>query len=157
MGATHFSGPVIVGDLQDGQSGGPNKGGVQLTQYILIPSVVSASGTKNTDYTLYVPDGSIIMGFEIALLTSWDAATSANMVIGKTPAGNEYVTACDLKAAAPFPLMTQTAANIAAQRGFTVAGVLAPIPANINIRVATVGATTVAGKALVSVHYIQLY
>jgi hypothetical protein len=51
--------------------------------------------------------------------------------------------------------MTQTAANIAAQRGYTAAGVAAPIPGPINIQVVNGAGAPSAGAALVSVHYVQ--
>jgi hypothetical protein len=146
MGATHFTGPVIVGDPAAG-----TQGEIECYQDIIILN----PGPGNQDYVLNIPPGSVIMGFEVATFTAWNSATSASMTIGNAVGGAQYVGATDLKAAAPFPAMTQTAANIAAQRGYTAAGVAAPVTGPINIRVASVGAGT-AGAALVSVHYVQV-
>jgi hypothetical protein len=150
MGATHFTGPVITGDLSQGQVGGPNQGFIESYQDIIILN----PGPGNQDYVLNIPAGSVIMGFEVATFTAWNNATSATMLLGKTVGGSEYATVTDLKAAAPFPAMVQNAAQIAAQRGYTALGVAAPVTGPINIRVTSVGAGT-AGSALVSVHYVQ--
>jgi hypothetical protein len=147
MGATHFTGPVIVGDPAAG-----TQGEIECYQDIII---LNPGPGLTQDYVLNIPPGSVIMGFEIATFTAWNSATSASMTIGNVVGGAQYVGATDLKINSPFPVMTQTAANIAAQRGYTVLGVAAPVTGPINIRVASVGAGT-AGAALVSVHYVQV-
>jgi hypothetical protein len=97
------------------------------------------------------------MGFEVALLTSWVGPATAVLTIGTDTTTNKasLVGATDLKAAAPFPAMTQSAANIAAQRGYTLLGVPAPNPSALNIQIVTGAGAPSAGAALVSVHYIQ--
>jgi hypothetical protein len=150
MGATHFTGPVITGDLDQGQVGGPNKGFIESYQ----DTVILNTGAGTTDTVLNIPAGSVIMGFEVATFTAWNSATSSTLTIGNVAGGAQYVGATDLKAAAPFPAMTQSAANVAAQRGYTAAGVPAPVTGPIFIRVVNVGAGN-AGAALVSVHYVQ--
>lgn len=154
MGATHFTGPVIVGDPSTTPS---QQGELELYQDIIIlGSQTAAAGTYN--FLLNIPPGSVIMGFEVIVTTVWNSATSAAMSVGSDATTNKaiYFTVADLKAVTPpFATMVQTNAQIAAQRGYTILGVPAPIPGPINIQIVTVGATT-QGAALVSVHYVQV-
>jgi hypothetical protein len=153
MGATHFTGPVIVGDPSTTPS---QQGEIEVYQDIVI-TYAQTPASATTNFTLNIPPGSVIMGFEIATFTAWAGPATAVMTIGSDATTNKsiYVGNTDLKAAAPFPAMTQTAANIAAQRGYTAAGVAAPIPGPINIQVVNGAGAPSAGAALVSVHYVQ--
>jgi hypothetical protein len=151
MGATHFTGPVVVGDPSVG-----TQGFIESYQDVLINfGQTPASSTLN--FPLNIPAGSVIMGFEVATFTAWAGPATAVLTIGSDATTNKssYVGATDLKAAAPFPAMTQTAANIAAQRGYTPAGVPAPIPGPINVQIVTGAGAPSAGSVLVSVHYVQ--
>jgi hypothetical protein len=148
MGATHFTGPVLVGD--------PPVGELELYQDVLITfAQTPASSTLN--FPLIIPAGSTIMGFEVATFAAWVGPATAVLTIGTDTTTNKasLVGATDLKAAAPFPAMTQSAANIAAQRGYTVAGVPAPNPSALNIQIVTGAGAATQGVVLVSVHYIQ--
>jgi hypothetical protein len=151
MGMTVFTGPVVSGDKFAGDANGPNLGYSLLEQQIQIPQ----SGAGNTDYTLYVPAGSIFQGFDVDVLTAFNSATSATLSIGTAAGGTQYVTGVDCKSATGRIAITYTAAQLAAMNGISVLGVAAPAPANVNIRMATVGATS-AGFVNLTVRYAQL-
>ena len=154
MGATHFTGPVIVGDPSTTPS---QQGYIECYQDILI-TFAQTPASATTNFTLNIPPGSVIMGFEVATFTAWAGPATAVLTIGTDATTNKssLVGATDLKAAAPFPAMTQTAANVAAQRGYTPAGVPAPIPGPLNIQIVTGAGAPSAGAVLVSAHYVQI-
>ncbi len=151
MGATHFTGPVLSGDLQQGQPNGPNQGFAVLEQDIDLLN----TGAGNADYPIYLPAGSIILDFIVDVLTEWNSATSATLLIGNTVGGSQYLSAVDIHAGtAGRQALAQTAAQLAAMAGQTVLGVAAPLLPLVNIRVAAVGAGNV-GAAHVTVRYAQ--
>ena len=65
MGATHFTGPVVSGDLQAGQTYGPNQGLTVLAQTVSL----TQNGATAVSGTLYIPAGSRIVDFTVDVLT----------------------------------------------------------------------------------------
>ncbi|MDR3435413.1 hypothetical protein [Telmatospirillum sp.] len=153
MGQTVFTGPVVSGDLQAGQTNGPNLGFSLLEQQVGL-ATFGAAGSVDTK--LYIPAGSIISAFDVDVLTASNDGTSSSLLIGQTVGGTEYVTSVDLKSATGRIAITYTAAQLAAMAGVSIAGVAAPTPALVNLRVTNVGTTGTAGYAVVTVKYAQL-
>ena len=150
MGATHFSGPVVSGTLQQGETNGPNQGFAVLTQ----STSITQNSTTAVSSTLYIPAGSRIVDFNIDVLTAYNSATSATLTIGTAAAGTQYVGSIDAKTAgraAP----TYTAAQLAAMNGVTTTGTAAPTTAPVVVTVTPVGATS-AGYVVVTIIYAQL-
>jgi hypothetical protein len=152
MGATHFSGPVIAGDLQQGDVGGPNQGLVKLSQFLNIPF----DATLVQSVTINIPAGSRVTSFDVDVLTAFNSATSATLSAGKTAGGTEYMSGVNVKAATGRIAPTHTAAQLAAMSGQSVLGAPAPIaaPAPIVLTVTSVGQPT-AGYVAVTVSYVQ--
>ena len=149
MGVTRFTGPVMSGDLLQGDANGPNTGLARLSQTILIQQ--AGAGTQN--YVLNIPAGSVIEDFNVDVLTAFDSVTSATLTIGNAVGGTQYVSSQNVKTAGRAAI-TYTAAQLAAMAGLTVAGAAAPTVANINMQVVATG-TTANGTVLVTVHYVQ--
>ncbi len=150
MGATHFSGPVVAGDLGYGEVNGPNQGKVVLTQF----ATIAQNSTATVSATVYLPAGAVIQNIIIDVLTAFNSATSATLSVGITAGGTEYVSGVNVKAAAGRIAPTFTAAQLAAMDGMTVLGVAAPITPPVVVTVTPVGATT-AGFVAVSIVYVQ--
>jgi hypothetical protein len=151
MAATHLSGPLITGDLQRGETDGPNRGYVTLVQ----STSLTQNSTTAVSSTLYIPAGSIILDFYVDVLTAFNSATSATLTVGIAAAGTEYVSGVNVKAATGRIAPTFTAAQLAAMSNQTVLGVAAPTTAPLVITITPVGATS-AGYVNVSVQYVQL-
>ena len=149
MGATHFSGPVVSGTLQQGETDGPNQGLAVLSQ----STSITQSSTSAVSSTLYIPAGSRIVDFNIDVLTAYNSATSATLTIGTAAAGTQYVGSIDAKTAGRAAI-TYTAAQLAAMNGVSVLGVAAPTTAPVVVTVTPVGATS-AGYVVVTVLYVQ--
>jgi hypothetical protein len=151
MGQTNFSGPLQVGDLQYGQTGGPNVGFVILEQQIQLPQKGSNS---TTDFPLQIPANSIVNAIDVDVLTAYDSVTSALLSIGETVGGTEYANGVSLKTAGRASIAF-TAAQLANMSNLTVLGVpTAGVPL-VNFRVVTVG-TTANGFAIVTIKYAML-
>jgi len=151
MAATHLSGPLITGDLQAGETDGPNQGYATLVQ----STSLTQDSTTAVSSTLYIPAGSIILDFFVDVLTAFNSATSATLTAGIAAAGTEYVSGVNVKAATGRIAPTYTAAQLAAMSNQTVLGVAAPTTAPLVITITPVGATS-AGYVNVSVQYAQL-
>ena len=151
MGATHFSGPVITGTLQTGETDGPNQGYAVLVQ----STAITQNSTNAVSSTLYIPAGSEILNFTVDVLTAFNSATSATLSIGLTAGGTEYVSGVNVKAATGRISITFTAAQLAAMAGVSVTGTAAPTTAPVVVTVTPVGATS-AGYVVVNMIYAQL-
>lgn len=149
MAATHFSGPVIAGDLQTGETNGPNQGTVVLAQF----TALTQNSTTAVSSTLYIPAGAQIVSFNVDVLTAFDSATSATLTIGTSAGGTQYVSGVNAKTAGRASI-TYTSAQLAAMSGVTTAGVAAPTTAPVVITITPSGATT-AGYVEVTVLYVQ--
>jgi hypothetical protein len=149
MAATHFSGPVLSGDLQSGDTNGPNQGYVTLIQ----TTSITKNSTNAVSSTMYIPAGAQIIDFNIDVLTAFDSATSATLTIGTAAAGTQYVSGVNAKTAGRASI-TYTAAQLAAMSGVTVLGVTAAVSAPVVVTVTPVGATT-AGYLEVTIIYAQ--
>jgi hypothetical protein len=150
MAATHFTGPVITGDLSQGQVNGPNKSYNITEQQIVF---TNAAGPVTTNYAMYIPAGSVIQDFLVDVLTAFNSATSALLSIGNVANGTQYVTSVNLAVAGRIAV-TYTAPQLAAMNGLTALGAQAPTLPLLNFTVATLGAG-VAGVAVVTVRYAQ--
>ena len=151
MGQTVFTGPVVSGDLQVGQTNGPNQGYCQLLQSVTI----GYDATLTQAATLYVPAGSYITAFDVDVLTAYNSATSATLKIGNAAAGSQYVSSVDCKTATGRIAITYTAAQLAAMSGQSVLGVASATLAPVVITIVSVGQPT-AGFVNVTVKYAQL-
>ena len=149
MGATHFSGPVVSGTLQQGETDGPNQGFSVLSQ----STSITQNSTTAVSSTLYIPAGSRIVDFNIDVLTAYNSATSATLTIGTAAAGTQYVGSIDAKTAGRAAI-TYSAAQLAAMNGVTVTGTAAATTAPVVVTVTPVGATS-AGYVVVTVLYVQ--
>ena len=110
MGQTNFTGPVTSGDLQQGQTNGPNIGFARLAQSVAL----TQNGATAVSATLYIPAGSQIVSFDIDVLTAFNSGTSATLSIGTSAAATTYVSGVDVKAATGRIAPTYTAAQLAA-------------------------------------------
>ena len=149
MAATHFSGPVLTGDLQSGETNGPNQGYVTLIQ----TTAITQNSTNAVSSTLYIPAGAQIIDFNIDVLTAFNSATSATLSIGTAAAGTQYVSSVNAKTAGRASI-TFSAAQLAAMSGVTVLGVTAATSAPVVVTVTPVGATS-AGYVEVTIIYAQ--
>lgn len=149
MGATHFSGPVVSGDLQQGETYGPNQGFAVLSQ----STSITQNSTTAVSSTLYIPAGARIVDFNIDVLTAFNSATSATLTIGTAAAGTQYVGSIDAKTAGRAAI-TYTAAQLAAMNGVTITGTAAATTPPVVVTVTPVGATS-AGYVVVTVLYVQ--
>ena len=150
MGQTNFTGPILSGDLQQGETNGPNQGFCRLAQSVQI----AQNSTTAVSKTMYIPAGSQIVAFDIDVLTAYDSATSATVTIGTSAGATTYVSGVSAKSAGRASI-TYTAAQLAAMSNQTVLGVAAPTPAAVVVTITPVGATT-AGYVNVTMSYIQL-
>jgi len=149
MAATHFSGPVLSGDLQQGETNGPNQGFAVLTQ----STAIAQNSTTAVSSTIYIPAGSQIIDFNIDVLTAFNSATSATLSIGTAAAGTQYVGSVNAKTAGRASI-TYTAAQLAAMNGVSVLGAAAATSAPVVVTVTPVGATS-AGYVEVTIIYAQ--
>jgi hypothetical protein len=149
MAATHFSGPVLSGDLQSGETNGPNQGYAVLMQ----TTSITQNSTTAVSSTLYIPAGAQIIDFNIDVLTAFNSATSATLSIGTAAAGTQYVSSVNAKTAGRASI-TFSAAQLAAMSGVTVLGVTAATSAPVVVTVTPVGATS-AGYVEVTIIYAQ--
>jgi hypothetical protein len=149
MAATHFSGPVLSGDLQQGETNGPNQGFAVLTQ----STAIAQNSTTAVSSTIYIPAGSQIIDFNIDVLTAFNSATSATLSIGTAAAGTQYVGSVNAKTAGRASI-TFSAAQLAAMSGVTVLGAAAATSAPVVVTVTPVGATS-AGYVEVTIIYAQ--
>lgn len=155
MVASHFTGPVMSGDLTQGQTGGPNQGFAVLEQDIdVVYTQTGAAG--NTDIQLNVPAGSIITDFILDLLTAWATTASAVLLVGNVQGGNQYVSSTDIKTGpAGRMAITYTAAQLAAMAGVTTAGAAAPIAGPVWVRITLGAGAATAGALHLIVRYAQ--
>jgi hypothetical protein len=150
MTATHFSGPVMTGTKQSGETNGPNMGYTVLEQTVTL----AQNSTTAVSSTLYVPAGSKIIDILVDVLTAFDSATSATLTVGESAGDTTYASGVNAKTAGRTR-PTFTAAQLAAMNNMTVLGVADPTPAPVVVTITPTGATT-AGFVAVTVLYAQL-
>ena len=151
MGQTRLSGPFCTGDLQQGETNGPNIGFVELVQTFDI----AVDGTLTQSVTRYIPAGSIITSLAVDVLTAYDSATSATLSVGVTAGATTYTSGVNVKAATGRIAQTYTAAQLAKMSGQSVLGVADPTVPAVVATVTSVGQPTV-GYVHVTMHYVQL-
>lgn len=150
MGTTHFSGPVVAGNLGYGEVNGPNQGNVILTQSVTL----AQNSTNAVSATMYIPAGAQISNFHVDVLTAFNSGASATLSAGITAGGTEYVSGVNVKAATGRIAITFTAAQLAAMYGVSVLGVAAPTTAPVVVTITPSGATS-AGFVVITMTYIQ--
>ena len=150
MGQTHFTGPVLTGTLQKGETNGPNQGFCKLSQI----TTLTQNSTTAVSKTMYIPVGSALTSFDVDVLTAYDSATSATLTIGTSAGATTYVGSVNAKTAGRASI-TYSAAQLAAMSNQTVTGTASLTPATVVVTITVVGATT-AGYVNVTMNYIQL-
>lgn len=117
MPASHFSGPVLVGDQRyavansAGTQIGPNQGTAIVEQEL--PIVLT--GNTAVSATAYLPPNSRIIEIIWDVLVACNAVTSATGTCGTAAAGTQYSSAVDCKTAGRT--RTHTAAQLTTMKG----------------------------------------
>ena len=152
MATTTFSGPIKAGTISNttGTTLGQNitnTGQVAMTQSIMI-SMAVAAGT-NTYNVGVIPKNSQIVEVLMRFAIGSDAGTSATMSVGKTDSGGAtaafYTAAQDGKTIADHTQQTSAFDNMDRVDEDT----------QITATLTTVGTTSTAGQATVTITYIQ--
>ena len=152
MATTTFSGPIKAGTISNttGTTLGENitnTGQVAMTQSILI-SMAVAAGVNTYDVGV-IPKNSQIVEVLMRFAIGSNAGTSATMSIGKTDSGGAtaafYTAAQNAKAAAEHTQQTSAFDNMDRVNEDT----------RITATLTTVGTTSTAGQASVTITYIQ--
>lgn len=151
MGATHFTGPVVSGDLQSGQTYGPNQGLTVLAQTVSL----TQNGATAVSGTLYIPAGSRIVDFTVDVLTVWNSGTSATLSIGTSAGATTYDASVDVKTATGRIASVFTAAQLAAMNGVSLVGAASPTLPTVVFTVTPVGTAATTGYVEVTMRYIQ--
>lgn len=152
MTATHFSGPVIAGPRQTGDTLGANQGYSVLAQAVNL----TQNSTNVVSSTIYIPTGARIVDIIVDVLTAFNSATTAVLSVGTAAAGTQYASGVDAKTAGRVR-PTFTAAQLAAMSGQSIVGAAAAIasPGTVVVSITPTGATS-AGYVTVNVVYEQL-
>lgn len=141
MAATHFSGPVIAGDIREGAT--PNIGNVSLVQ----TGTITQNSTTAVDLTFTLPANAQVISTIVDVLTAYDSGTSATLSVGRTSGGTELASGVNVKAATGRIAVTYTATQLTNMANITT-------NTSVIATVTVVGATT-AGLVRVSIHYVQ--
>jgi hypothetical protein len=107
---------------------------------------LSVTAVTNTDLTLAIPPGASDVQFRVYTTTAFTAVTDAQISIGKTAGGAEYVAATTIKAIGKFSLT-----NVNAQAADYVN--MPNTNPNIFVRIAQSGGSTAVGAATLVVSY----
>lgn len=102
------------------------------------------TATANTDFTFTPPAGAINVSYTVLTTTAYTASTDAQISIGSTAGGVDYVAATTIKAVGRYSL---TPVNAAAATHLNVGGV------TLNIRVVQSGTATAVGAATLVIGY----
>lgn len=142
-----FKGKIVAqvlhlgaGGIVDAASGIAGKANV--TQRIALP----VTAVANTDFTISLPPGAVVMSARVYTTTAYGAATDATIQLGSAAGGSQYVAAASIKAVGVAAL---TLVNAAA------AG-LASFPSgspNLFARIVQTGAASATGAATLVVEY----
>lgn len=141
-----FKGKIQADSLWVGRNGvGDSYSGVRgLTDFMLkVPLTVTAVAT--TDFTISLPAGGTLMSAQAYTTTQFGAATNANLTLGSTIGGNDFVTAVDIKTVG---LRNLTLISGAA----ALLGILAAAP-NVFARITQVGTASATGTAFLLLNY----
>jgi hypothetical protein len=114
--------------------------------YIRCEDTVSlpVTATANTDFTYTFPPGALNASYRTLTTTAYTAVTDAQISIGSTAGGVDYVAAVSIKA---IGVVAHTNVNAAAATHLNPGG------ATINIRVAQSGGSTAVGAATLVIGY----
>lgn len=113
MGQTTFSGPLVTGDREAGETAGPNLGFSVLAQQK--PVVFDATLVQSVAINL--PPCQII-DFIVDVETAYNSATSATLSVGITAGGTEIASGVNAKTVGRVR-PTFTAAQLTAMKAFT--------------------------------------
>ena len=142
MSQTTWSGPLASGDINAGNTGGPNIGLAVLSQTVLI----NFDATLVQNGTVYLPYDSQIVDIVVDVLTAYNSATSATLTVGTASAGTTYASGVNAKTAGRVR-PTFTAAQLAAMDDIDTNG-------TVVATVTSVGQPT-AGQVRVTYLYVQ--
>lgn len=162
MSKSTMSGPVRAGYINN--TSDASIGYVRLsrafTNYPGYPEVPAGTNPNATAYriafaptavverTIQLPPNAQITGFEVDLLTAWDAAGAVTLTIGITSGGTEYVSGVNMKSTAGRLTPTYTGTQLAN---------MSNIGTNITLyaTITTASGTNTAGAAIIVCNYIQ--
>jgi hypothetical protein len=114
--------------------------------YNRVTSTVSlpVTATANTDFQFTPPAGAIDVSYTVLTTTAYGAATDAQISIGSTAGGVDYVAATSIKAVGRYAL---TPVNAAAATHLNVGG------NTLNIRVVQSGTASAIGASTLAIGY----
>lgn len=115
---------------------------VRLTTAFSLP----VTATANTDFVFALPAGAQNPTFRTITTTAYGAATDAQISIGKTAGGAEYVAAVSIKSQG---VVSHTPVS-------TSAADLVSFPGQLNVRVAQSGTASATGAATLYVDYSMI-
>lgn len=110
---------------------------------------LSVTAVANTDFTFTLPAGARDVSFTTTTITAFGAVTDAQLSIGKTVGGAEYVAAVSIKAAGK---VTHTLVGTAIGELDTVTG-QPGTQTTFNARIAQSGGNSATGAATLNVSY----
>lgn len=140
MAQTTFSGPIVTGDREAGETAGPNLGYSLLSQ----SKPIAYDATLVQTVAINVPPCQII-DFLADVGTAYNSATSATLSVGITAGGTEIASGINAKTAGRAR-PTFTAAQLTAMKAFT--------GRTLYVTITSVGQPT-AGAATVTLVYAQ--
>lgn len=111
---------------------------------VTTPISLPVTATANTDFVFTPPAGALDVSYTVLTTTGYGAATDAQVSIGSTAGGVDYVAATSIKAVGRVAL---TPVNAAAAQHLNVGGV------PLNIRVVQSGAASAVGAATLCIGY----
>ena len=119
---------------------------IKPANYVSARMLVSlpVTATANTDFIVTLPAAAICVNATVFTTTAYGAATDAQISIGSTPGGVDYVAAVTIKAIGVVPI---TRVNTAA------AVFLAPGALALNVRVVQTGAASATGAATLEITF----
>jgi hypothetical protein len=108
---------------------------------LLVPLTVTA--TANTDFVVPLPAGAVALNYTVFTTTAFGAATDAQISIGSTAGGVDYVAAVTVKALGVYSLTRVAAASATHLNA----------PANVNVRIVQSGTASATGAATLVISY----
>lgn len=113
--------------------------------YIRTETLVSlpVTATANTDFVVAIPANAVAVSYTVYTTTAYTAVTDAQISIGSTAGGVDYVAATTIKAIGVYAL-TRVAAAAASHL---------TVPSTLNVRVVQSGTASAVGAATLAISY----
>jgi hypothetical protein len=105
---------------------------------------LAVTATANTDVALAIPPQARNLTFRVKTTTAYGAATDAQIQIGKTVGGAEYVAGTSVKSQGEVSLTAV---------GSGVPDLDGPFPGTLTVRIVQTGATSATGAASLYISY----